>query len=266
MPLGTPLQRWLPALALTIMPMIGCDAPEAGALDDPGMVRGGLGKADAPGSCFDDDDAPLCGGAGLGRCHCDEECAEYGDCCSDYAEACECAPLTCDEIPQACGEVEDGCGGVLECGACCDQDTIVITGTATDVATSIDYPFTLRATADEMAQCRDSDTLCYARRVVGELSIPDHPNHFNGFGVFDGTQWDSYHQRAHFDTYYRHDPGEGYEETLYVDEWGAKFELHLYRMAGESMYSGWFERADLLGYRNIGFELEGTVLGCAPGI
>lgn len=271
--LETTLQRYLPTLLLAVVAISGCDDPEA---SDPQALdanadesdRGNLGKADAPGSCFDVNDAPICDGPGLGHCWCDDACVDYGDCCADLAEACECVPLRCEELSQACGELDDGCGGTLDCGTCCDDNVITITGIATDTRTSIGYPFTLTAAGDTIGTCRDSPTTCYARYIVGEISIPDHPEYFNSFGMFDGMEWDAHRQRFSFLTYYRSDTS---GEIVYAQRSGAyyddanNFYLSLSRDTGDNEFTGLFQRRTILGYEALEFTLEGGSQQCSSG-
>lgn len=55
--------------------------------------RGPLGKADAAGSCRNDDGEVFCGGPSDGACWCDELCVDFGDCCADVAPVCEVGEL-----------------------------------------------------------------------------------------------------------------------------------------------------------------------------
>jgi phosphatidylserine/phosphatidylglycerophosphate/cardiolipin synthase-like enzyme len=53
--------------------------------------RGPLGKADAVGSCANEDGTSHCGGKSEGNCWCNDSCVRFGDCCDDK-------PLVCDGI------------------------------------------------------------------------------------------------------------------------------------------------------------------------
>lgn len=60
---------------------------EESASQDATEQRGALGKADAYGSCKKGNKT-LCGGKGTGKCWCDDECADYGDCCANVESVC----------------------------------------------------------------------------------------------------------------------------------------------------------------------------------
>lgn len=77
----------LSSLALFPLLVGACD-PAASTQDATDSERTPLGKADQAGSC-QDDDGDYCGGQSAGRCWCDEQCEEFGDCCSDRLAVCE---------------------------------------------------------------------------------------------------------------------------------------------------------------------------------
>lgn len=86
---------WIGPVALTLM--VSCT--EMAGTDD--AERGPLGKADAYGSCLDDDGSDRCGGPSDGNCWCDDECESVGDCCADKAGV-------CDHEAVVIGEEDDG--------------------------------------------------------------------------------------------------------------------------------------------------------------
>ncbi len=92
---------------------LGCDESVSQAAGDPPREkRGLLGKADAAGSCANDD-GDFCGGQSAGACWCDTRCAQFGDCCRDLEGVCGREPA--QRIADQCGAFDDGCGGTVQC-------------------------------------------------------------------------------------------------------------------------------------------------------
>ena len=104
-------------MALLLLPLVtACvEADDEIASDS---VRGGAGKADLVGSCWDDW-IDLCGGPGSGNCWCDDQCVESGDCCDDASVVCGLE----EPSPVGTGQF---CGGIagIECpqGQVCVPD------------------------------------------------------------------------------------------------------------------------------------------------